>query len=91
MACIGEQARLAVGFAGKARIWIGRARMGLVAAPLAAPVALGVAARTLSLTSGTRAGPGGSSFSMAGLGWKDLWLAQAWISVPSTEKCSPDI
>ncbi len=24
-------------------------------------------------------------------GWNDLWLAQAWISVPSTEKCSSDI
>src|SRR3984957_14583659 len=38
---------------------------------------------------------GGSSLSAGGgapvLGWNDFWLAQAWISVPSTEKCSSEI
>ncbi len=38
---------------------------------------------------------GGSSWfegwGASALGWNDLWLAQAWISVPSTEKCSSDI
>src|SRR6185437_4876062 len=39
-------------------------------------------------------GSWGPSFSpdvASDFGWNDLWLAQAWISVPSTEKCSSDI
>ena len=35
--------------------------------------------------------PAGGSASAPGLGWNDLWLAQAWMSVPSTEKCSCDM
>src|ERR1700712_5933759 len=82
-------------FLGQPGIGVGGAGVRLIAPLLAAPgprqlpSALRPAGGVASGAPGPP--PAGGSALEPGLGWNDLWLAQAWISVPSTEKCSCDM
>ena len=92
---IGQDARLPVRRPREPGIGVGDTRMRLVAALLPAPVLLLLRLAGADAGAAGAAGPGGPPFKSfdpaAGFGLNDLWLAQAWISVPSTEKCSSGI